>query len=98
AHLQGRLLSLEEIDGGEAGIQASFRLQLSLTSQSGDLLWSGMLTGDMAVPETREVEKIVTAMQEVLQKAMGDVRPRFEAAVSATLARLDGSPVTSGGD
>ena len=68
ARLEGRVLSLEEIDTS-LGHTASVRLALTLRTKEGTVIWSDTLSGE-ATTQTRKVSAVVEKMRAALSLAL----------------------------
>lgn len=82
ASLEGRLLSLDEIDTPQ-GYQASVRLALTLRLQDGTLLWSDTLVGE-ATTQTDTVPAVVEQMSVALAAALDRGRDRLASALEGS--------------
>ncbi len=79
--LEGRVLCLEEVDGPD-GITARVRLDLTLRTKSGDVVWSERLEG-RAVTQTKDVAAVVEQMRLALSDAVAGGRDDLVAALAA---------------
>lgn len=80
AHLDGRVLSFEEIDTPE-GYKAYLRLTLTLRLKDGTLVWSDTLVGE-ATTQTRTVSAVVGRMRTALAAALDEGRVGLASALA----------------